>query len=154
MKWLKRGAIIMSVFLLVAQLFRPGLNKNKVHEGPASLTLMYKIPGEVRTIIAASCYDCHSNQTRYPWYAQVQPVGWLLNYHIRAGKEELNLDEFAGYSPRRQKSKLKAMLNQVNDGEMPLTSYKLLHREARLSKSQEATLTRWLNSVIDSLNKN
>ncbi len=154
MKWPKRVAIVLVALLVLAQLIRPTLNKGGEHEGPNSLPLLYSVPGDVRIIIATSCYDCHSNKTRYPWYAQVQPVGWLLNYHIRAGKEELNMDEFGRYTQRKQRSKLKAMLNQVRDGEMPLASYKLLHREANLSKSQETSLINWLSKMVDSLSTN
>ncbi|HEY9560026.1 MAG TPA: heme-binding domain-containing protein, partial [Anseongella sp.] len=93
------------------------------------------------------------NNTDYPWYANVQPIGWWLDRHIRKGKEALNLDEVAGYSDRRKRSKLRSMKSQVANGEMPLRSYTLLHRDARLSDAQKAQLITWLDEAMDHLNQ-
>ncbi|GAB3359417.1 hypothetical protein GCM10027566_24850 [Arachidicoccus ginsenosidivorans] len=118
-----------------------------------SLTALYHVPDNVTQILQQSCANCHSNNTAYPWYTHVQPVGWWMARHIRKGKAELNLDEFAGYSDRRRVSKLRSMKNQVMDGVMPLTSYTLIHRDARLSKEQKQQLVSWLDNTIDSLNQ-
>lgn len=112
---------------------------------------VFETPSEVNAILRNSCYDCHSNNTRYPWYNKVQPVSWYMERHIEEGKKELNFSKFGDYSSRRQKSKLKAVINQIKDGEMPLDSYTLIHRDARLSTSEKKVLYNWMNKLIDSL---
>lgn len=110
-----------------------------------------KVKEDIGRILLASCYNCHSNNTIYPWYSRVQPVGWLLENHIKTGKAELNFSEFGTYSVRKQKSKLKSMANQVERDEMPLSSYTLIHRDARLSKESKKTLVDYLNALQDSI---
>jgi hypothetical protein len=142
---------VVGIFVLI-QFIRPGRN----HSGQVpeqSLTLLYHMPDSIHHIVQQSCMNCHSNNTDYPWYASVQPLGWWLDYHICKGKEELNLDEFAEYSDQRKISKLRSMKNQVRDNVMPLRSYTWMHKEARLSDAQKKQLTDWLDKTIDSLNQ-
>lgn len=96
--------------------------------------LVNDVPKQVEGIIKTSCYDCHSNNTDYPWYNKVQPVAWFLKNHVAHGMEELNFNEWADYSDRRKNSKLKSIINQMKEGEMPLSSYTIIHREAKLSE--------------------
>jgi len=138
--------------LVIIQFIRPDRNYAG-QTSDQSMIRLYHTPDSIHQILRQSRMNCHSNNTRYPWYANVQPLGWWLDYHIRKGKEELNLDEFAGYSDRRRISKLRSMKDQVGDGIMPLRSYRWIHREARLSDAQKAVLTDWLNKTIDSLNQ-
>ncbi len=81
------------------------------------------MPANVVAILKVSCYDCHSNNTRYPWYSQLKPVAWLMARHIKKGKKELNFDEFNDYSKRRKKAKIKSIISQIEKEEMPLRSY-------------------------------
>lgn len=115
------------------------------------ITKTFNVPDNIQILLKKSCYDCHSNNTNYPWYNKVQPLGWLLENHVRQGKEELNFSEFGAYSKRRQKSKLKSIVSQIRDGEMPLSSYSLLHREAELSEVGKKEITTWINKMIDNL---
>src|SRR3546814_17265051 len=103
-------------------------------------------PDSIVQILNQSCMNCHSNNTDYPWYANVQPIGWWLDRQIRKGKEALNLDEVAGYSDRRKRSTLRSMKSQVAKGEMHMRSYTLLHRDACLSDAQKEKLITWLRS--------
>lgn len=96
----------------------------------------------------------HSNSTRYPWYAEVQPVGWWLNNHIEQGKRELNFSEFAGYCLRRQYRKLEDMVDQLNEGEMPLPSYLIIHTDAKLSREQKDGFVAWVNARRDTMKTN
>ena len=102
-------------------------------------------------LLVASCYDCHSNTTYYPWYANLQPVGWILNRHIQKGKIELNFSDFGSYSSRRQQSKLKSIASQVNDNTMPLPSYTWLHKKAKLSKEAKALISNWAMKSIETI---
>lgn len=113
--------------------------------------LVNDVPKQVERIIKTSCYDCHSNNTDYPWYNKVQPVAWFLEDHVTHGKEELNFNEWADYSNRRKNSKLKSIISQIEDGEMPLWSYTLVHKEAKLSKDEKKTVLDWISNLKDSL---
>ncbi len=110
-----------------------------------------EVPKNITNIIKTSCYDCHSNNTDYPWYNKVQPVAWYLEDHVEHGKEELNFNEWDSYSPRRKNSKLKSIISQIKDNEMPLTSYTLIHRDARLSDTEKEIVLDWVSKLKDSL---
>ena len=98
-------------------------------------------------MIKSACYDCHSNETVYPWYAKVQPFGWFLKDHIDEGRRELNFSTFASYEPRRQAKKLDEAAEQIENGGMPLESYTLIHKEAKLTAEQKKLLTDYFNTV-------
>lgn len=148
----KRKSIILIVVVafIVIQFFRPDRNQSG-QVSKQSITQLYHVPNNVNHTLQQSCVNCHSNNTEYPWYANVQPVGWWLNYHIHKGKSQLNLDEFAKYSSSQQLNKLRSMKDQIKDDKMPLWSYALVHKEARLSEADKATLINWLDATIDSL---
>jgi len=100
---------------------------------------------EARRLLETACYDCHSNQTRYPWYAEIQPVGWWLANHIKEGKGKLNFSTFGQLTPKRAAHKLEECSLAVAEGEMPLTSYKLAHPDARLTPAQQKFLSNWFS---------
>ncbi|WP_286709900.1 MULTISPECIES: heme-binding domain-containing protein [Sphingobacterium] len=112
---------------------------------------VYAVPQNVKAILVQSCYDCHSNNTHYPWYSRIQPGAWYMAEHIKKGKEELNFSEFGEYSARRQRNKFRAMAGQVKDGEMPLSSYTLIHRNAVLSPEDKQVLMAWFGTMEDSI---
>jgi len=120
---------------------------------PQDISTLVPVPDDVQGILKKSCYDCHSNNTEYPWYAYVQPLHWYLNSHIRSGKEELNFNEFAGYTLRRRQNKLRAIENSLKDGTMPLSSYILIHRNAILDPREKSILIKWVKNSRDSLNR-
>ncbi len=105
----------------------------------------------ISALLQESCYDCHSNNTQYPWYNKVQPTAWFLGNHIKEGKEELNFNEWDTYSNRRKNSKLKSIISQVEDDEMPLASYTLIHKDAKLSKSEKTLIIDYLNNLKEEL---
>ena len=143
MKILKRILLGLAVIFVVIQFFRPARHiaeVNPTHEVTAAVAM----PSDVQDIIRNSCYDCHSNNTRYPWYAEVMPAGWFLASHIKDAKQGLNFSEFATGSLRRQYHKLEEISEQIEEGEMPLPSYLILHRDAELTAGQKETLHRWV----------
>ena len=105
----------------------------------------------ISALLQESCYDCHSNNTEYPWYNKVQPVGWFLEDHINEGKEELNFNEWDAYSNRRKNSKLKSIISQVKDDEMPLASYTLIHKDAKLSNSEKTLIIDYMKNLKETL---
>jgi len=150
MKLLKGIGLVILVILVGIQ-FLPSRTNQSKEVSTTDFLLSYRTPENIGNILQTSCYNCHSNNTNYPWYSHVQPVGWFLESHINKGKAELNFNEFGSYPVRRQKSKLKSIVNQVEKGEMPLSSYTFIHREARLSEDQKKALINYLNSIQYSL---
>jgi hypothetical protein len=136
-KKLKYFAWILLAALIICQFFQPTMN--------ASPAL------SVTDILSTSCYDCHSNNTSTMFYMHIQPVGWWVMDHINEGKEELNFDEFGAYSLRRQYHKLEEIAEQINEGEMPLTSYTLIHGDAKLSDAQKIAVVDWANALRDTM---
>lgn len=145
------------LFLLLALVlfqFYPRPSKNQ-QDGISEqdITLVHQVPADVASVLKTSCYDCHSNHTAYPWYSRIQPVAIWLNDHIEEGKGELNFSIFGTYSLRRQYRKLEEINEQVNEGEMPLSSYTLIHRDAKLSKDQKLAVAQWVESLRDSFQR-
>ena len=97
-------------------------------------------PAAVARLIKDVCYDCHSNNSVYPWHAEVAPVSWWITGHINGGKKHLNFSEWKGYPADKQKHKLEECVEVTKDGSMPLKSYTWLHPEARLSDEQREML--------------
>ncbi|HLS30336.1 MAG TPA: heme-binding domain-containing protein [Flavobacteriaceae bacterium] len=108
-------------------------------------------PEDIGKLLQVSCYDCHSNNTNYPWYNKVQPIAWFLEDHVIEGKKELNFSEWDEYSNRRKNSKLKSIISQIRDDEMPLFSYTLLHRDAVYSDSEKELVMEYMRKIKDSL---
>lgn len=150
MKILKRVLLVLAGLLLILQFIRPPRNSS---DGNSTNDIIsaYGVPQDVQNILHTSCYDCHSNNTMYPWYAEIQPVGWFLNNHIQEARRELNFSEFAGYRLRRQIIKLQQIAEQVTEDEMPLPSYLIIHTDARLSQEQKGKLVAWTNALRDSM---
>ena len=137
---------LLGVFLL-AQLIRPA--KNLSNDQTGHIAKAIPVPEPVEAILKTACYDCHSNYTRYPWYAEVQPVAaWLAN-HIDEGKSELNFSEFTKRRVAVQNHKLEEVIEMVREGEMPLASYTWVHRDAILNAEQKQQLTDWAQSGME-----
>ena len=118
---------------------------------PTDISNIYKIPPDVFTLINSSCYDCHSNNTNYPWYSNIQPVGWLLEADIKNGKSKLNFSEFGSLSSRRQISKLRNIENRIKDGTMPIKVYQIMHPSAQLTEEDKQLLIDWIQKTQDSI---
>jgi len=114
----------------------------------------YKAPKQIQSILKTSCYDCHSNNTNYPWYSKIQPGSWFMEGHINEGKKELNFSKFGEYSDRRKKAKFKSLISQIKDDKMPVFSYTLIHQDAKLSEKEKQLLIDWLTTLRDSLFNN
>ena len=149
-KILKRTFQVLLLAFIVIQFFRPAKNKAE-GIGNNDISKLYHVPEDVQTILKTSCYDCHSNNTVYPWYAEVQPVAWWLNGHINDGKKDLNFSEFAGYRIRRQYKKLEEINGLVKKNEMPLDSYLWIHKYAKLNEQQKLTLANWVTAIRDTM---
>ena len=129
--------------LLVIQFFR--IDKTNPESDPSmDFLAVMQPPAEIGHLVKASCYDCHSNHTRYPWYANIAPVSWWLKGHIDHGKENLNFSEWGSYSEKKANHKMEECYDKISDKEMPLTSYLIMHSDARLTESQRTSITNWI----------
>ena len=149
-KLLKKILWILLVALIVIQFFRPEKNIS-AEVSPAHISQKFSVPDDVKQILSTSCYDCHSNNTHYPWYFSVQPVAWWLSGHIKEGRKHLNFDELSSYRLRRQFKKLEEIKKMVEENEMPLSSYTLIHRDAALTPAQIQTLVLWSEMQVNKM---
>ena len=134
-------------FICPAKNKTQGVNNNDISK-------IYAVPADVETILKTSCYDCHSNNTVYPWYAQVQPAAWWLDEHIKDGKKKLNFSEFKTYTIRRRYRKLEEINELVKYGEMPLDEYLWIHKNAKLNEQQKLVLANWVTTIRDTIKAN
>lgn len=139
--------VLLAVLLLI-QLARPQKNTSASPAGKAFVDT-FKVGEQVDAILAASCYDCHSNNTNYPWYSEIQPMAWLMDKHVKEGKEKLNFDELPAYGPRKLNSKFEQITKQIEQDKMPLNSYLWMHGGARLSMEDKKLLVEYFNSLMD-----
>jgi hypothetical protein len=140
----KRNKILIVVILLLVaiQFIRPAKN-NGIEVPTKNIKSVVDIPESTQQILINSCYDCHSNTTKEMWYMNIQPLGWWISHHIDEGKEELNFSEFSSYSVKKQAHKLEEIAEMINEDEMPLSSYTLMHANAKLSIQQREEIINW-----------
>jgi hypothetical protein len=144
---MKKILLILVVMLIAIQFFQPEKNISSV-KSVNHISNKYPIPDNVRVTLEKSCYDCHSNNTRYPWYAKLQPVAWWLNSHVDEGKGEINFDEFLTYPAKKARHKMEEVNEMVKEGEMPLNSYTWVHKEAVLSETEKLAIANWAVSTM------
>ena len=104
--------------------------------------LEIKAPLEVMNILKTSCYDCHSNEVKYPWYSNVAPFSWVISTHITEGKKALNFSTWENYSQEDKDEKMKTIFRTAY-ASMPLPSYMFLHENANLTKEQRSMIRNW-----------
>jgi hypothetical protein len=147
-KFIKVFLLSLLVLFVLIQFYPRGEKNQAASPATSDITAAYQVPADAQSILKTSCYDCHSNNTNYPWYSRIQPVALWLEDHIKEGKKELNFSEFATYRPSRQYKKFKEIAHEVEEGEMPLNSYIIIHRDAVLSEAQRTTLVSWAKNEM------
>jgi hypothetical protein len=108
-------------------------------------------PPQVAAILHAACYDCHSHETRWPWYSHVAPMSWLIASDVNEGRTNLNLSDWPADDPKRAAKKLENMSEKIGYGEMPPRKYTMIHVDARLTEGQRKELTDWLDAEASRL---
>ena len=136
---------LIAIFVLM-QAFRPARNSGELH-GPQSLAVAHHVPARVEAILQKACYDCHSNRTRYPWYANIQPGGWWMQHHVNEGKQSLNFSEWISYKQEDMPHILEELQEEVVEGGMPLPSYLWIHEDAKLSAAEKSALLAWAKAL-------
>lgn len=144
---LKKVLIVLIVALALLQLYRPTKNIS-TEVSVNAIEQHYEVPETVNQLLRTSCYDCHSNNTVYPWYNNIQPVALWLDEHVRDGKKHLNFDEFNTYSDKRKQKKFKEIAETIEENEMPLGSYTLIHQDAKLSPADKKLLIDWARGMM------
>jgi hypothetical protein len=140
-KWLVRLALATTIIFLAMQIVPYGRD----HDNPAVVNDAPWPSGDARSLAVAACYDCHSNETEWPWYANVAPMSWLVQRDVRRGRDELNFSEWPPSGDREADD----LADSVEDGEMPPRQYLLNHPEARLSDTEKTTLIAALRALED-----
>ena len=150
MSRIKKIQFTVLILFIAIQFIQPARNKNE-QVLATDISKTVSVPQNVQATLKTACYDCHSNNTQYPWYTNIQPVGWMMARHIKNGKAELNFSDFGSYSTRRQMSKLRSIGNSIKDGAMPISSYTIIHKNARLTNKEKAQIIDWASTTRDSL---
>ena len=150
MKIIKIIAIVLLLAFVIIQ-FIPTTRNQSDTIPSTDFMLVNNVPETIQKKLQVSCYDCHSNNTQYPWYNNVQPVAWFLEDHINEAKSELNFNEWDSLSTRRKKSKLRSIIKQIESGEMPLNSYTLIHKDAEFLEKEAEEMINWITSLKDSI---
>ena len=143
---IKIVVIVLVVAFIVAQFVRPDQSNPPVNTAE-TLEASTAVPANVEEILQRSCADCHTNTTSYPWYSQISPASWYLQNHINEGRHELNLSVWNTYAAKKKSKKLEELCEQVEQGEMPLPSYLLIHRDAALREGDARILCDWANET-------
>jgi hypothetical protein len=146
MKIIKKILLFLLVVLLIAQFFGPEKNQGDIASIDAFLTETNP-PEDVKLILKETCYDCHSDVTRYPWYNNITPVNYWLAEHVKDGKKHFNLSKWEGSSVKRKDHKFEELIEMVEEKEMPLNSYTWTHSEAKLTDTQIASVIDWAKKV-------
>lgn len=137
-----RNIILIGVvgFLVIAQVvpFPPATNPPVTGEITA--------PADVHRLLRRSCYDCHSNETVWPWYSSVLPGKWLVRHDVEEGRDALNFSDWDAYTPSEKADRLNELVKMLEEGKMPLRAYTWLHKEAVLSREEVSQLTEWARS--------
>jgi len=148
----KKLAVITLSIIVVMQFFT--IDKTQADTDPTKDFIAMTQPDEhVITMLKTACYNCHSNETTYPWYANIAPVSWWIKGHEEEAKEHLNFSVWGDYSLKQQDHKLEELYEEVEEGEMPLPSYTWVHADARLTGEQKEQLITWVKNLRVKINE-
>jgi len=146
----KRKLVLLVVLLAIVLIqFIPYEKPDNFPEHGHDLFEVTSIPDEVGLLIKNACYDCHSQYVKFPWYAYVAPVSWLVVKDVKNGREKLDFSKWNTLSIRDQLKLLDEIAEEVNDGSMPLRIYKAIHLEARLTQEQRIAIANWAEELAD-----
>ncbi|WMI69963.1 heme-binding domain-containing protein [Mangrovimonas sp. YM274] len=146
MKIFKKILLVLLVLVVVAQFFGPEKNEGDLASLEPFLTETNP-PEDVKVILKESCYDCHSDVTKYPWYNNITPVNFWMGEHVEDGKKHLNFSAWNDYSVKKKDHKLDELIEEVEEGKMPLPSYTWTHGEANLTEAQIIALNSWAKQL-------
>ncbi|HVZ98359.1 MAG TPA: heme-binding domain-containing protein [Chitinophagaceae bacterium] len=152
-KVIKRILAILLIAWVIIQFFRPDKNISTM-AAPNDIATKYPVPANVQGVLKVACNDCHTDSSRYPWYWNIQPVAWFLDNHIREGKRHLDFSIFTSYTIARQYHLLQKINDEIKEGDMPLGSYTLIHRDAILNSGQKQAISDWVAAARQQIEAN
>ena len=142
---MKKVLLVILVVIILIQFIRPEKNFSK--DATNDITTVMPVSEEVKQLIKTSCADCHSNKTVYPWYSEIAPVSWYLAQHVNEGKEHLNFSEWAAYNNNQKSHIINDLKEVLEDHEMPLKSYLIIHKDAEMTQNNYETLLNWVKTI-------
>ena len=140
---IRKALYVLAVVLVLIQFYRPDLNNSSYESAVNEFIQQNNVSSEVESVLKTSCFDCHSNHTSYPFYAQLAPISFWINHHVEEGKEHLNFSDWNNYSIKKKLHKLDEIIEEIDEHEMPLGSYTLIHRNAKLKEESSKLLINW-----------
>lgn len=143
---MKRIGLALLAFFALAQFIRPDTSAPTA-DPALDLIAITQPSAEVAALLRTACYDCHSNETKYPWYDRITPVNWWVQHHVNEGREEGNLSEWGALPERKRAHFVDEAAELIEEGEMPLPSYTRMHGEARLIADQRKLLSDFFQSL-------
>lgn len=146
----KRILIILLALFLIIQ-FIPSDRPEVILDNPNDFLLNSEVPEKIQSLLRTSCYDCHSNETVYPWYAYVAPVSFLVSRDTRIGRGEFNFSDWEKLDKIEKAEMLDEMGEEVEEGEMPMKIYPITHPDAKLSESDREEFLLWTETMAESL---
>ncbi|MFK7812341.1 MAG: heme-binding domain-containing protein [Maribacter sp.] len=146
MKIIKKVAIALLLVFVAMQFYRPQKNQAQGNHTQEFVTETNP-PQDVKVILQQACYDCHSNNTEYPWYNNIAPVSYWLADHVKDGKKHLNFSDWKSYTLKKKDHKLEEVIQMVEEGEMPLKEYTWTHKEAKLTTEQRTDILNWVKQT-------
>ena len=149
---IRKALYVLAVVLVLIQFYRPDLNNSSYESAVNEFIQQNNVSSEVESVLKTSCFDCHSNHTSYPFYAQVAPISFWINHHVEEGKEHLNFSDRDNYSIKKKLHKLDEIIEEIDEHEMPLGSYTLIHRDAKLKEESSKLLINWSKELLNAYN--
>jgi hypothetical protein len=137
---------MVRILILILVIIFIGIQFVPVDKTNPPVTGEINAPENVMQILRTSCYDCHSNEVKWPWYSNIAPASWLVAYDVHEAREHMNFSEWQSYSAEDKAEDIEEIWEEVEEGEMPLWYYLILHSEAELSESDKAVLKDWVDS--------
>ena len=150
MKIVKLLILVLLIAVVIIQ-FIPNDKPEVVLTNENDLIYNNQLPENIRVMLKESCYDCHSNETIYPWYSYVAPISWLVVRDIKLGRDELNFSHWESQSKIDKAKNLDKIIDEVTDGNMPMPIYTIMHANAKLSDDDRRLITEWADSYAESL---
>ena len=140
----KKILIVIVIIILALQLYRPDIEVPSTHVQGQDILSQYP---DAPPTLKAACYDCHSYESKLPWYAYINPMGILVRNHIRDARKKLNFSLFQTYDLEKRQHKLEECVEEVEKGNMPIKNYSWMHPESRLTTDQRNELTAWFKTI-------
>ncbi len=144
-KFFRIALLVLIGLFIIVQFYQP--ERNDSERGDDHLFALEEVPEQVKMVLTNACLDCHSNQTRYPWYSSIAPASWMMNQHVTEGKENMNLSDWGSMDIFDRLGALEKMVEEVEKGDMPLESYVWLHRDARMDEEKTQLLKDWTEQL-------